>query len=778
MHCCHPGCVWFFRDEEHNLAMKKFYVLSALLLMAVVANAQSLRLQLFDKNNSETIPFAYVHLLSQTGSILNTVQTDENGVATLIPSQYPATIEINALGFENAKKHFQIPPTNTNITLYLVKKFSTLNEVVITGTNTPVRQKDALSVYKIITREQIQAQGAVSLDEVMRNQLNVTVGNDGILGTSMDMQSLGSDKVKILIDGLPVNGREGNFVNLSQMLLQNVDRIEMIQGPMSIAYGSDALGGVINIITKNEKKPYSVNVGSQYESIGRINADLSLTKRFNKRHQGTIGVGRNQFLGWEKYGGDTLRSGNEYNYMKRAYTFKPNEQYMANIGYTYTAPSGFNLRFASDYLNEKVTNKGNLYKWDPYDGAYAEDQYYYTQRSMNRLSLNGKIGKKGTWQSQNGLMYYKRIRATYIKDMVNLTETLSNANGVQDTSIFTDVFARGSYSNEAGRFSYTVGYDINLQYATSLKIGSRNQDQQDYAAYTTLGYDLLKNKIKIQGGLRAAYNTVYNVPVLPNVNILFTPSKNIQIRASYSEGYRAPTLKELYLSFIDVNHEILGNQNLKPESSRHLQLSGSYQVYEKNNDYLQITLTGYYNNVHNLIALANLEPDNPRSIKFGYSNLYHRQNTLATLQTDGHHGNLHYQAGVTASYTFAEPGQFDAFSSTEANAVLQYTWKKPGIGFNTFYKITGRRPFLQSNIDGTASYNGTQATFHMVDLSIEKKFFERKLQIVAGVKNLLDFQRPTITGGSTSSGGAHGGGGATAGFMPRSFFTSLRLSIN
>lgn len=759
--------------------MKKFYVLSALLLMAVIANAQSIRLQLFDKNNSETIPFAYVHLLSQTGAVSTTVQTDENGIATVIPDQYPATIEIAALGYENAKKSFATPPASTNITFYLVKKFSTLNEVVVTGNSAPVRQRDALSVYKIITREQIQAQGAVSMDEVMKNQLNMTVGYDAMLGTKMDMQGLGADKVKILIDGLPINGREGGAVNLSQILMSNVERIEVIQGPMSVVYGADALGGVINIIMRKEKKPYSINAGGHFETLGRINGDLSISKRLGNRHQVTLSGGRNQFLGWGKYG-VALNYDTQSIYHERAYLFKPNEQYMGNVAYYYTAPSDFKLNFASDNMYEKVTNKGNLETWDPFNGARVSDEYYYTRRSMNRLSLSGKLGKKGTWQSQNGYMMYNRIRNSYIKNMTTLEQELNKRNdGMQDTSTFSDIYARGSYNNIVGRLEYTVGYDVSLQFAHSLKIEGGDKEIQDYSAYTNLAYQVIKEKLKVQAGFRGSYNTVYNPPVIPNINLLYTPIKKLQLRASYSQGYRAPLLKEMYLSFIDLNHHIIGNENLKPESSQHVQLSASYQAYEKENDYLQLSVTGFYNDVYNMIALAPLEPDNPSSIKYTYGNLYHRTNVIGTLQADGHYSNLHYTIGGTINRTFAEAGQFDAFTFSEANSTIQYTWKQPGIGFNAFYKLTGRRPFLRSNIDGSASYDGTQAAFHMLDLSLEKKFFDRKLQVIMGVKNVFDFQRPTVSGGSSGTGGGHGGTGAvTGGFLPRSIFTTLRLSIN
>ncbi len=751
--------------------MKKAFGILVWLLCTVVAQAQSIRVQLVDKNNGETVPFAYVHIISATNAVLNTVQSDENGVVNIIAEEYPFSVEVNALGFEPAKKNFLTAPATTVITLYMTKKFSTLNEVVITGLNAPQKQKDALSVYRIITKEQIQAQGAVTLNEVMKNQLNVRVSNDNLLGPNMRMQGLGGDKVKILIDGLPLNGREGGNINLAQVNLNNVDRIEMIQGPMSVVYGTDALGGIINIITKTEKKPLSVNAGGFYESIGKYNFDASVSKRIDKRSQLTIGGGRNAFAGWKEI--EQVHTYDDQVFLyKRGFLFKPNEQYLGNLAYSYTAPSGFNARLASDYLQEKVTNIGNLEKWDPYS-AYAEDEYYNTQRSMNRLSLNGKLGRKGTWQSQNGYMLYYRTRTSYVKDMVTLEQKLNPAQGRQDTSSFNDVYMRGSYNNNIGRFDYTVGYDINLQFYSSLKLNGTKKEIQDYAAYVNLSYELLKDKLKAQAGFRGAYNTVYNPPVIPTINILYTPFKKLQIRASYAEGYRAPSLKEMYLSFIDFNHHVLGNENLKAESSRHIQLSASYQAYEKNNDYLQFIVTGYYNDVYNGITLAPTNPEDPKSIKYTYANLSHQSNTIGTAQADGQYANLHYQLGYSYSYTFADPGNYKAFSASEVTATLQYMWKKPGINFNTVYKLSGKQPFLQSNIDGSASYNGTQNAYQLCDVSLEKKFFDRKLQVIAGVKNLFDFQQATISGRVSS--GTHGGG--IASFLPRSVFTSLRLSL-
>lgn len=751
---------------------KRVVILLVTLFAVTIAKAQ-LRITVQDKNNGETVPFAYVHTYSGTdNSIQNTSQTDENGVVTITP-EYPCVVEITALGFESVRKSFLTPLTVNTINIYITKKYSAMNEVVVTGLTTPERQQDALSVYKIITKEQIKAQGAVSLDDVMKNQLNVRTSNDNVLGSSMRMQGMSGDKVKILVDGIPMNGREGGNINLSQINMNNVNRIELIQGPMSVVYGTDAIGGVINIIMKKPEKKFEVNAGTFYSTLGRYNVDASITSRIAKRHNLTIGGGRNFFQGWRPLE-------ERYTYLDedlifaRSMLFKPNEQYIGNLSYTYKAPSGFSANLASDFLKEKVTNKGNLELWHP-NGAYAFDEYYRTTRSTNRLTLSGKLGKKGNWQSQNGYVMYYRTRNAYRIDMVTLEEELRQAQGLQDTSAFNDVFLRGSYNNSVGkRLKYTVGYDVNLQYATSLKIEGKTKQIQDYAVYTNLSMPMLNDKLTIQGGLRASVNSVYDPPIIPSANILYKPVENVQVRASYAKGFRAPSLKELYLSFIDLNHYIIGNENVEAESSHHVQLSTSWQAIEDGGNYLQFVVTGFYNDVYNGIVLAPLYPDSPSSIEYTYGNVDHQSNAIATVQADGQWNRFHFQLGYSYNRTFSVADNYPSFSASEATANFQYAWKKPGITFNTFYKYTARQPFLQANIDGSTTYNGTQEPFHICDMSLQKKFFDRKVQIIAGVKNVFNYQQPTVTG--RVSAGSHGGG--VASFLPRSFFTSLRLSFD
>lgn len=748
-----------------------------LLFIALAADAfaqKPLQVTILD-NNRQPVALAYVNEYDAANhSLRSSVQTDDAGMAAIHP-QYPCDIEVVALGFETIKKNYPDAPVLGDIKLFISKKYSPLDEVVVTGLSQPVKLKDALSSYQVIPRSVIQAQGAVTLNDVLKNQLNVNMGNDNILGSNVGMQGMGGDKVKILIDGMPLNGREAGNINIGQINLNNVDRIEIIQGPMSVVYGTDALGGVINVITKKDNKSLALRLGTYYESIGKYNGDISLSFKTNRRSQVTLGVGRNFFQGWGYldtpmiFHTDTLKD------VQRSFMLKPIEQRLANVAYSYTAPSQFKLQFFSDYLKETVTNKGPLHIWDPYGGCYAFDEYYKTTRSMNRLSLNGKLGKTGQWQSQSSYMLYYRTKNRLRKNMVSLVEIPTAGQGDQDTSIFNDVSTRGSYSNTFRKIEYTAGYDVNMEFAHSTRINGTNKTLQDYAAYANVSTPVVKDKLVLQLGARAAYNTSYKPPVIPSANLLFTPIKKLQVRASYSHGYRAPSLKEMYLSFIDINHYIIGNTDLKPEQSSHGQLSASYQLYKKDADYMQVMVTGYYNDVKNGIVLLALHPEDTTSIEYQYNNITHQSNTITTAQLDGEWRRFHYQLGYSNKHMFEEKGAYKAFDAAEATAMLQYSLKKPRINFSLFYKYNGAQPFLQTGIDGSAVYNGRISAYHLCDVSVEKKFISNKIQVVAGIKNLFNVIRPQTSGVAASS--AHGTNGASS-FLPRSVFTSLRISLD
>lgn len=757
----------------------RFTKILLLSLIALPAFAQKgLRVTVLEQKTQQPVQLATISIYSLPNHTLQmTSYTDINGIIVVSPQSYPCAIEVTAVGHESYTRSFNAAPINTQIMVLLQANVSELDEVVVTGVNQPVKMKNALSNYRVISRAEIQSRGAVTLDQALKTQLNINISKDDILGSGIQMQGMSGNKVKILIDGMPVNGREGGNINLGQINMNNVERIEIVQGPMSVVYGTDALGGVVNIITRKEKKPFEIQLGTFYETLGNYNVDGMITYKLKKHHQFTLNAGRNYFEGYKNVDRYSNYNNLDSILTKRVYQFKPNEQYFGNFAYSYASDSNFHLNFNSDLLKETVTNRGGLVVWTPAQ-ASANDEYYTTFRSQNRLAMDGRLGKTGHWQNQMAFNHYLHKRKSVTKNMVTLQETPQDPSQ-QDTSRFDDVTLRGAYNNKLNILSYTAGYDINMQFANSNKLPGTNKTIQDYAIYANASVPIFKDKLTAQVGARGAYNTSYNPPITPSVNILYTPTSKLQFRASFTEGYRAPALKEMYLSFVDANHNLKGNPDLKAEKSTNFQLSGSYQAWEEGRNYLQFIVTGYYNKVYNGIVLVNIRPEDSTSRDYQYRNFDRVENAIGNLQADGQLNQFHYQIGYSYTHTFGQPGAYSAYGASEATATLQYAFRKPALNLNLLYKYTGPQPYIIPDITGESLFKGNLKGYQICDGSVEKKLFNNRLQLIAGVKNIFNVKSLTITGApSTGSTSAHGSGSTPGNFLPRSVFASLRLTIN
>ena len=152
-------------------------------------------------------------------------------------------------------------------------KTKDLGEVVITGQYKPQSLKNSVYQVRVITKDRIQKQGATKLQDVLSNELNIRFSQDLATGGSdINMLGLSGQNVKILVDGLPMVGRQGtsNEININQIDVNTIERIEIVEGPMSVIYGADALAGVINIITrKGGPGKFSVTARATEETVGK-----------------------------------------------------------------------------------------------------------------------------------------------------------------------------------------------------------------------------------------------------------------------------------------------------------------------------------------------------------------------------------------------------------------------------------------------------------------------------------------------------------------------------
>lgn len=229
---------------------------------------QQATIKIFDSQNHQ--PLTGVVVVAENKPYKQIVSvTDEDGFSKL-QIIIPCFITLHLIGYNEIK--FQLNGNDT--TINLSPNENNLNEVVVTGEYNLTTSDKSVYNIRVIDAKEIEAKQSSSLADLLNTQLNIRLSEDNILGTGLSINGLNGQNIKILIDGVPVIGRENGNIDLSQILLSTVERIELIEGPMSSMYGTDAIGGLINIITKQSSKNRTEgNANALYESDGRYNFD-------------------------------------------------------------------------------------------------------------------------------------------------------------------------------------------------------------------------------------------------------------------------------------------------------------------------------------------------------------------------------------------------------------------------------------------------------------------------------------------------------------------------
>ena len=739
------------------MQFKRFIFFSfwvALLLAAPFVRGQQATVHVLDGKTKKPVPYAHVIFQSFSDNQQLSGITGEDGRVdnnTVSRSE----VIVTYVGYETMQD--TIDP-GESITLLMRPRIQEINEVVVTAQYAPKRVDQSIYKVKVINSRQIEQKAATNLTELLNSDLNIRISQDGALGSSLSMQGLSGENVKFLVDGVPVIGRMNGNIDISQLNLYNVDHIEIIEGPMSVIYGSNALAGVINIITKENSNTSLTARGNAYlESVGVYNFDGMASVR-RKNHTVSLSGGRNFFDGFSD--NDSLRS----------IRWKPKRQYFADGYYMYSHPN-YKAKISSSWFDEKLQSKGNLQP--PYYET-AFDSYFITTRSTSKVEMSSK------WKSDRFLniigsySFYRRVKETYFKDLTTLEEIRTKNPADQDTTFFHNIMARGTFSKsrETSKLNYQLGLDLNLEIGSGKRITDEHQQIGDYAAFLSVEYAPWKTFL-LQPGLRLIYNTKYQAPLVYSLNVKWSFLENYSIRASYSRGFRAPSLKELYLFFVDVNHNIRGNEDLEAENSHNVNLSFQYNR-ETSTSFIGTEFNLFYNNINNIITLAQAGGD-----LYTYINVDHyvTQGAQLVINTRLYPWlNTRIGGGYTGRYNSLsdETGSVNKFDySPDAVAMVNYRWLKTDMDFTLDYKFTGRLPqfFVDANENVLEGYI---SAYHTMDFTVRKPFLRDRLNLSAGVKNIFDNKTIPAVGGT---GGVHTGGtGSYPVGWGRTFF--FKLSFN
>jgi outer membrane receptor for ferrienterochelin and colicins len=714
-------------------------------------------IRIFDAETLNPLAYAHVKLTELNSSQSLAAVSDEFGNIE-VPFSSETRVELTYVGYEKLDK--TINPRRTAI-LYAFSLATQVDEVVVTGNPIETAAKESMYEVRVISKEELERRAAVNLSDALMNELNVQISRDGVLGSQINLQGLGGNNVKIMIDGVPVIGRLDGNLDLSQINMNSIERIEIVEGPLSAIYGSNAIAGVVNLITKqSQSNSVEAFANSYYESIGTYNLDALVGFKKDK-HFVQISGGRYFFDGWNP--GD----------FDRDMQWNPKEQYFAGINYTVRSDKNWFHKIKGNYFQDKILNR-----YDP-AGAIpiAFDEWYNTQRIDGNYSVIGRINDNLSFNSTNAYNHYNRIKNKYQKNLTSLETNLvadSDFEDNQDTTLANQWMTRTyiSYDKPSSRVGIQAGADINIENGRGGRFSGEDGSSvviADIAFFVSTNIKL-NEKINLQPALRYAYNTQFKVIPTPSVQFKYDINEQLTYRFNYGMGFRAPSLKEQYLVFNDANHNIFGNRDLTPEQSQNL---SSSIAFSKQKELHQYGINGkvFYNYKYNAIALT---PDD--NGMFQYANI--TDFTSVGAQIDAKYQIKNFKSNFGISYTGIsstalnnQVGDSKFFFYPQVQTNLSYFFRKANLSLSIYNKWNGsRKDFRLNSVDNTTE-QVTIEGFNLMDFTVQKRFLQNRISINAGIKNILNVSN--INGSSSS--GVHSGDEGTQIAAGRTYFIGLKI---
>lgn len=464
--------------------------------------------------------------------------------------------------------------TNVDLEIKLTPRTYYSDEIVVTGTRTPYLLKDVPVTTEVIRTEEARQTGAITVDEALESAVGINV-DDNMSGVGVTLRGLDPTRVLVLVDSERIVGRVRGAIDLSQISLDNVEKIEVVKGVGSTLYGSDAIGGVVNIITRKPEQGLRLLSSSDYGSFNSYSqlAELQASVQDWKFQLG----GR-----FDRTDGfDLIKETPHTNGLERSKRFNLDGKIERRLSPAWElALSGGFFTERKDWLeSEELLGKTWVYDDE-------ESNYRYSGRTKLFFTPN-----PGTQVDANFyVIYYDHLWEKFYRNK------LDDDSRTEDFYSEASVVATHSY---APGHVVTMGGDWNVQWLESEEIRDRRQEVQSGDVYLQYEWKPL-DKLTLLPGMRLEQHSAYGTQLNASINAMYNPHPRLRLRAFHGGGFRAPSIKELYFRFDHSAAGYLvegGGEDLKPETSRNSTITLEYS-YEGIGLH---RLTYFYNHLDNLI---------------------------------------------------------------------------------------------------------------------------------------------------------------------------------
>lgn len=591
-------------------------------------------------------------------------------------------------------------------------RFST----VVTASRSAQQQAEAAVPIEVITRAEIERTGARDAAEVLALQPSVQIERT-FAGAGAYVQGLEPQHVLVLLDGQRVIGRVNGVIDLSRIPVERIEQIEVVRGASSVLYGSDALGGVINIVTRKAQRRFEGDATVQYGAPSALDLRTSLGTRL-------------------RWGSATVTAG-----WHRRDPYRLDDQQLATSG------NGSDEQQVSGRIDARLSDRwrlgiGAAYLRrqqdgiDTYDSGAVLDRKNLTETVDASLTPELRLGKARLRSTAQ----YSFFRDQYLVNQRGGTELdqyqetrehLFRAEAQLDWNL-----PRGHALNAGGEFLYERLYTPRLAGGVGDRVRGAVFVQDQWRLSKELGLSLVP-------ALRFDADSQFDNNLSPKVALRLAPMPALTVRVSYGTGFRAPSFKELLLLFENsgAGYVVQGNLTLQPETSRSLNLG----VELNPTSAVTLSANAYRNDLENLIQpLLTQAGSAGGPQRFTYGNIAQAYTQGVELALRLRAGSaVHFELGytLTDSQDLKTQRPLEGRARHRGNLALTLRSAAAGIEFMTRVSLVGPRPYYVSE-NGDDKTSLIEAPLHaLCDARVGVNLI-KQVQLFVGVQNLLDAGDP------------------------------------
>ena len=476
-----------------------------------------------------------------------------------------------------------------------VSRSYNLNPVVVTGSGHHQRLKSTSTPVHVLTSQEIHEQGITTFDAAIQRMMPQVSMAPNSMGTFLRLNGLGNKYILILINGQKLSGDISNNIDLNRINMSRVKRIEVLDGAASSLYGSDAIAGVINIIT-DQPSQQLFNVSSDT----RVSGHGQLTESVN------LDIFKNGFGSYTSFTHDRADSyqNNGLEYVKGSDTdtqptiaplFTGYRSHLIGQKFTYAPNQHLAMNAGIDY-SYKITDRPDT-RTDITGGTDYEMRYKGFRWNVGGIY---KFNSKNSLQADFTSDHYRYGKEYDVETKTNAIGDYVLSKKQRQTELELKAILK------LMPHSTTIfGADWRQDFLTAT---SGNIDQSVYtvSAYAQHESQLLKN-LTATLGVRLTHHETFNQQFTPKATLMYAPG-NFRFRATYSVGFRAPGLDELFYHYFSVNRGkaqiSFGNKDLSPEKSHYFSLNTEYR-----NHIIAVSITGYLNRINDMVVKNNIDVD-------------------------------------------------------------------------------------------------------------------------------------------------------------------------